>query len=41
MGKSQGAIANKMRLLSLPDEVQEALLHDKISERQLLKLLNK
>ena len=23
MGKSQGAIANKMRLLSLPDEVQE------------------
>ena len=26
MGKSQASIANKMRLLSLPDEVQEALL---------------
>ena len=40
MGKSQGAIANKMRLLSLPDEVQEALLHDKISERHARSLLN-
>lgn len=40
MGKSQAAIANKMRLLSLPDEVQEALLHDKISERHARSLLN-
>ena len=40
MGKSQGAIANKMRLLSLPDEVQDALLNDKISERHARSLLN-
>ena len=40
MGKSQSAIANKMRLLSLPDEVQEALLYDKISERHARSLLN-
>ena len=40
MGKSQAAVANKMRLLSLPDEVQEALLHDKISERHARSLLN-
>ena len=40
MGKSQAAIANKMRLLSLPDEVQEALLMDKISERHARSLLN-
>ena len=40
MGKSQAAIANKMRLLNLPDEVQEALLHDKISERHARSLLN-
>lgn len=40
MGKSQSAIANKMRLLSLPDEVQEALLNDKISERHARSLLN-
>ena len=40
MGKSQAAIANKMRLLSLPDEVQEALLQDKISERHARSLLN-
>ena len=40
MGKSQASIANKMRLLSLPDEVQEALLNDKISERHARSLLN-
>ena len=40
MGKSQAAIANKMRLLSLPDEIQEALLMDKISERHARSLLN-
>lgn len=40
MGKSQSAIANKMRLLSLPDEIQEALLQDKISERHARSLLN-
>lgn len=40
MGKSQASIANKMRLLSLPDEVQEALLKDQISERHARSLLN-
>lgn len=40
MGKSQAAIANKLRLLSLPDEVQEALLNDQISERHARSLLN-
>lgn len=40
MGKSQAAIANKLRLLSLADEVQEALLNDKISERHARSLLN-
>ena len=40
MGKSQAAIANKMRLLTLPDEIQDALLHDKISERHARSLLN-
>lgn len=40
MGKSQAAIANKMRLLSLPDEIQEALLMDRISERHARSLLN-
>ena len=33
MGKSQSSVANKLRLLSLDDEVQDALLKEKISER--------
>ena len=40
MGKSQSAVANKIRLLSLPDEVQEALLKEQISERHARTLLN-
>lgn len=40
MGKSQASVANKMRLLSLPDEIQEALLKDQISERHARSLLN-
>lgn len=40
MSKSQSAIANKLRLLSLPDEVQDALLREKISERHARSLLN-
>ena len=32
MGKSQSAVANKIRLLSLPDDIQDALLKEKISE---------
>lgn len=40
MGKSQSAISNKLRLLSLPEEVQDALLHEEISERHARSLLN-
>lgn len=44
MGLSQSAIANKLRLLNLDEEVQDALLEEKISERHaraLLSLSNK
>lgn len=44
LGKKQSTIANKIRLLKLDDEVKEALLNEKISERHaraLLKLENK
>ena len=40
MGKSQSAVANKLRLLSLPDEIQLALLKEEISERHARTLLN-
>ena len=40
MGKSQSAVSNKLRLLSLTDEVQEALLKEEISERHARALLN-
>ena len=40
MGKSQSAVANKLRLLSLTDEVQDALLKDQISERHARTLLS-
>ena len=40
MGKSQSAVANKIRLLSLPDEIQDALLKEQISERHARTLLN-
>ncbi len=40
MGKSQSAVANKLRLLSLPDEVQDAILKEQISERHARALLN-
>lgn len=39
MGKSQPVVANKLRLLTLPDEVQEALLKEQISERHARSLL--
>ncbi len=39
MGVSQSAIANKLRLLNLDEEVQEALLNEKISERHARSLL--
>ena len=40
MGKSQSAVANKIRLLGLSDEVQDALLKEQISERHARTLLN-
>ena len=39
LGKSQSTIANKIRLLNLCDEVQEALMEDKISERHARSML--
>lgn len=39
LGKSQSAIANKIRLLELSDKAQEALLENKISERHARSLL--
>ena len=40
MGKSQSAVANKIRLLTLPEDIQEALLKEEISERHARALLN-
>lgn len=40
MGLSQSAISNKLRLLNLADEVQDALLKEKISERHARSLLS-
>lgn len=40
MGKSQSSVANKLRLLSLPDEIQDALLKEQVSERHARALLN-
>ena len=43
IGKTQGSISNKLRLLNLPKDVQDALLNNQISERHarsLLKLTN-
>ena len=39
LGKTQSTIANKLRLLNLSDEVQEALLEEQISERHARSLL--
>ncbi len=40
VGKTQSSVSNKIRLLALPDEVQDALLNNKISERHARCLLN-
>lgn len=40
MGVSQSAISNKLRLLNLPEEVQNALLESRISERHARSLLS-
>lgn len=39
LGKNQSTVANKLRLLNLDEEVQEALLENKISERHARSLL--
>ncbi len=40
LGVSQSSIANKIRLLNLPKDVQNALLYNKISERHARSLLS-
>lgn len=40
MGKSQSAVSNKLRLLTLSSKIQDALLNEKISERHARSLLN-
>lgn len=40
MGKSQSAVANKLRLLSLSEDVQDALLKEEISERHARALIS-
>ena len=40
MGKSQSSVANKIRLLALSEQVQDALLKEQISERHARTLLN-
>ena len=39
IGKSQSAIANKIRLLNLPEEIQEGVISGKITERHARALL--
>ncbi len=39
MGKTQATISNKLRLLNLDDDIQNALLNNKISERHARSLL--
>jgi len=39
LGKGQSTVANKLRLLRLPDEVQQAILRRKISERHARALI--
>ena len=40
MGKTQSSVSNKLRLLELPEEIQEALLKEKISERHARSILS-
>jgi len=39
LGKGQSTVANKLRLLKLPEEIQEALLNKQISERHARSLI--
>lgn len=40
IGKSQSAVANKIRLLNLPDDIQEGVIDGKITERHARALLS-
>ncbi len=40
IGKSQSAVANKIRLLNLPEEIQQSVIEGKISERHARALLS-
>lgn len=40
IGKSQSAVANKIRLLNLPDEIQDGVIEGKITERHARALLS-
>ena len=40
LGKGQSTVANKLRLLKLPEEVQEGLLQKKITERHARALIS-
>lgn len=40
IGKSQSSVANKIRLLNLPDEIQEGVVENRISERHARALLS-
>lgn len=40
IGKSQSAVANKIRLLNLPDEIQEGVIDGKITERHARAMLS-
>ena len=40
LGVNQSTIANKLRLLGLPTEIQDALMHNEISERHARSLLS-
>lgn len=39
VGKKQSTISNKIRLLALPEDIQEALIHNKLTERHARALL--
>lgn len=39
IGKSQSSVANKIRLLNLPEEIQQAVINSKITERHARALL--
>ena len=39
LGKGQSTVANKLRLLKLPDEIKEAIMAKKLSERHARALI--